>query len=121
MSYDIEQIARTCHEVCAAYAVSCGDHSYMPWECSKDYVRIAAREGVRFALDHPGVTPEALHEVWCMELWKKGWTYGPVKDTEKKTHPSLVAYDQLPTTQRLKDELFRAVVCSFMPPGGSGD
>lgn len=40
----------------------------------------------------------------------EGWVYGPVKDPEAKTHPCLVAYDQLPEAQRYKDKLFASNV-----------
>lgn len=39
-----------------------------------------------------------------------GWVYGPEKDAEKKVHPCMVPYDQLPKEQRMKDVLFGAVV-----------
>jgi hypothetical protein len=39
-----------------------------------------------------------------------GWKHGPVKDPEKKEHPCMVPYGQLPAEQRAKDYLFIAVV-----------
>jgi hypothetical protein len=42
-----------------------------------------------------------------------GWIYGPVKDPEKKEHPCIVPYDQLPIEQRTKDYLFKAIVDCF--------
>jgi hypothetical protein len=41
---------------------------------------------------------------------KDGWVYGEVKDAEKKTHPCLVPFDQLPLFQQKKDKLFCAIV-----------
>ncbi|GBR72772.1 hypothetical protein NO1_0254 [Candidatus Termititenax aidoneus] len=35
---------------------------------------------------------------------------GEVKDENLKTHPCFVVYDQLPTKQRAKDQLFTTVV-----------
>lgn len=34
---------------------------------------------------------------------KEGWTYGEVKDTEKKTTPCLVPYDELPESEKEYD------------------
>ena len=42
-----------------------------------------------------------------------GWNYGQVKDAEKKTDPSIVAYEALPENQKIKDHLFVAVVNSL--------
>ena len=39
-----------------------------------------------------------------------GWKYGPVKDAEKKEHPCLVPFEQLPKEQQAKDYLFRGAV-----------
>jgi len=39
-----------------------------------------------------------------------GWVYGEVKDPERKTHPCMVPYDDLPIEQRAKDTLFGATV-----------
>jgi hypothetical protein len=42
-----------------------------------------------------------------------GWKLGPVKDPAKKEHPSLVPYQQLPTTEKSKDFIFCAIVRSL--------
>ena len=33
---------------------------------------------------------ENTHEVWARTRMEQGWTYGPVRDDEKKEHPCLV-------------------------------
>jgi Predicted ATPase (AAA+ superfamily) len=43
------------------------------------------------------------HERWCRERRKDGWTYGPVRDNEKKLHPCLVDWDQLSDVEKQKD------------------
>ena len=35
------------------------------------------------------------HEVWSAGRIADGWTYGPVRDDEKKTHPCLIPYEEL--------------------------
>jgi hypothetical protein len=42
-----------------------------------------------------------------------GWKYGPVKDPEKKEHPCLVSFSELPKEQQAKDFIFRAIVHCF--------
>ena len=39
-----------------------------------------------------------------------GWVYGEHKDEQRKTHPCIVPYDELPAAQRAKDALFLANV-----------
>ena len=57
-----------------------------------------------------GATPKELHEKWCEEKTRNGWRHGEEKCAEKKTHPCLVPYDDLPPHQKMKDELFLGVV-----------
>lgn len=45
-----------------------------------------------------------------MRVQARRRVYGEVKDGEAKTHPCLVPYEQLPPAQRLKDDLFAAIV-----------
>lgn len=109
-SINIERIARVCHEVNRAYCASLGDHSQPAWEDAPDWQRESARTGVAAIVDNPETTPEQSHEGWLAQKRADGWTYGPVKDAEKKEHPCFVPYGQLPAEQRAKDYLFGAVV-----------
>jgi len=43
------------------------------------------------------------HQIWMEEKLKKGWRYGPVRDNDKKIHPSLKAYDKLDEEEKQKD------------------
>ena len=46
---------------------------------------------------------ENVHDVWAVGRISEGWTYGPFKDPEKKTTPLLVAYDDLPDSEKEYD------------------
>ncbi|MCC8435470.1 hypothetical protein HP567_013035 [Brevibacillus sp. M2.1A] len=109
---NIEDIARVCHEVNRAYCNSIGDDSQSSWEDAPDWQRQSAKNGVEFHLDCE-TTPEQSHENWMQEKIAAGWIYGPEKDPEKKEHPCMVPYDQLPIEQRTKDYLFKAIVDCF--------
>ena len=37
-----------------------------------------------------------VHEVWAESRISQGWVYGEQRDDEKKTHPCLVPYEELP-------------------------
>lgn len=44
-----------------------------------------------------------VHEVWAQNRIKEGWTYGPVRDDQKRQTPCLVPYDQLPEEEKAYD------------------
>jgi hypothetical protein len=44
-----------------------------------------------------------VHEVWAQGRIKEGWTYGPVRNDVKKTHPCLVPYEELPDSEKEYD------------------
>lgn len=103
-------VARICHEVNRAYCLALGDTSQKPWDAAPSWQRESAIAGVVFHQFHPHVGPEASHNNWCEDKRKAGWVYGKVKDEDKKTHPCLVLFGELPREQQAKDYIFRAVV-----------
>lgn len=106
----LEQAARVAHEVNRAYCQAIGDMSQLPWDAAPNWQRESAVNGVRHIMANPETTPEESHQNWLKEKILTGWTYGPVKDVEKRIHPCMVAYDKLPIEQRVKDHLFGAAV-----------
>lgn len=106
----IADIAKVCHEVNRAYCLSMGDTSQLPWDEAPEWQRVSCIHGVAHHLEHPDTTPEGSHAVWLAEKVADGWTYGPIKDVEKKTHPCVVPYAQLSASDRAKDYIFRAIV-----------
>jgi RyR domain len=112
----IVAIARVCHEANRAWCSSQGDYSQPVWDEAENWRRESAIRGVSVAL--AGATPETQHEAWTQDKLAEGWKYGPVKDAEAKTHPCLVAYDELPKDQQAKDALFGAIVRALAPSLG---
>jgi hypothetical protein len=108
----IPEIAKICHEVNRAYCAAIGDNSQLPWEEALEWQKESAESGVRFHIVNPDSTPADSHINWWKQKIADGWKYGPVKDAEKKEHPCMVAYSELPLEQRVKDHLFIAVVRS---------
>ena len=49
---------------------------------------------------------EAAHDSWWREYERMGWQYGPERSVENKTHPDMVPFDELPKSERDKDEIF---------------
>lgn len=103
-----EICARAAHEANRAYCQAIGDNTQLPWDEAADWQRDSARKGVDGAL--AGNTPKQQHESWLHDKQSQGWKWGETKDTEKKTHPCMVPYEELPPEQRLKDTLYVSVV-----------
>lgn len=55
-------------------------------------------------------TPEDAHDSWWRAYEAMGWTYGPVRDTEAKTHPDMVPFVDLEQREQDKDAVFLALV-----------
>ena len=114
-SPDFLLIARITHEANRAYCRSIGDHSQPTWDEAPDWQRVSALRGVLAIAEGSVRKPSDSHESWRDQKRAEGWTYGMVKDPERKEHPCMVDYDQLPPEQQKKDELFFAVVTALLP------
>ena len=107
---DLEIVARMAHEMLRAWCELNGDRSLRRWEDAPAWQRDSTRDTVRFFSDHPGADDGAMHEAWLDQKRRAGWTLGPVKDAERKRHPCMVPFDQLPAEQQFKDRLLRMVI-----------
>jgi len=105
-----DAIARVCYEVNRAYCQALGDDSQLAWVDALPWQRDSAIKGVLLHMEPTDHGPEASHAAWVAHMLAEGWTYGPTKDTEAKTHPCLVPFDKLPREQQAKDYIFRAIV-----------
>jgi hypothetical protein len=102
----VEAIARVCHEANRAYCLALGDASQPPWAEAPEWAKSSAVQGV-IAVKYGQVRkPEDSHENWRRVKEGEGWKYGPVKDAEKREHPCLVPFHELPWEQQVKDYLF---------------
>lgn len=46
---------------------------------------------------------ENVHDIWAQSRMKQGWTYGAERNDALKQHPCLVAYGDLPETEKAYD------------------
>ena len=46
---------------------------------------------------------ENVHEVWAQGRINEGWTFGPIRDNEKKETPCLVGYNELAESEKEYD------------------
>lgn len=108
----VELIAHTCHEANREIQLATGDPAPSPpWDEAPLWQKASALEGVVNALN--GQTPEELHRSWVHNKLMGGWVYGIHKDSQAKTHPCIISYDELPPEQKLKDNIFSAIVRAF--------
>lgn len=111
----LEMIAKACHEANKAIC-DFNNEPMESWNDAEDWQRKSAMNGVKELIDDPSLTPEELHVKWMENKENDGWEYGSTKDADKKTHPCMVAYQELPEYQQLKDQVFHAIVKSFIKP-----
>ena len=103
-------IARACHNVNKSWCEINGDHTQKSWEEAENWQRESAVKGVQFRLANPNGGVDAQHNAWMADKFADGWIYGEEKDADKKTHPCLVHFAQLPIHQQVKDKLFCGIV-----------
>lgn len=111
----ILELASICHTANKALCESIGDNSQPEWSNAPEWQRESAVKGMEFVLANPEAPESANHESWLAVKEADGWQYGPVKDAEKKEHPCMVPFEQLPKEQQAKDALFRAVALALAP------
>lgn len=111
----IEDAAKLCHKVNKIYCSILGDDSQPNWGGAPDWQRNSAINGVKAFLANPQITPEQSHQSWLAQKQAEGWVFGKVKDPEKKTHPCMKPYAELPQEQKIKDALFTGVLRAIAP------
>jgi len=103
-----------CHEVNRAYCESMGDSTQVAWDEAPEWQKESAMMGVELHANDHDAGPQASHESWMAQKVADGWVYGEVKDPDKKEHPCIVAFSELPPEQQAKDFIFRGVVLAAM-------
>lgn len=114
----IEKAARVAHEANRAWCIANGDMSQPTWDDAPDWQQESARNGVAFHMNNPGAGDSASHDNWMAEKVAAGWVYGLVKnpDAQPPTHPCIVAFEDLPKEQQIKDAIFRSIVHAIIAP-----
>lgn len=107
---EIEGIAKVCHEANKAWCESLGDMTQLHWAEAPQWQKDAAVSGVKHHLENPESLPADSHNAWMRQKLDDGWKWGPVKDAEKKTHPSMVLFEKLSPGDQNKDKLFLNIV-----------
>ena len=45
------------------------------------------------------------HDNWAQRRIAEGWKYGPLRDDARKEHPCLMAYEELPDSEKAYDRI----------------
>ena len=54
-------------------------------------------------LEYTDAISKNVHEVWSAGRMSEGWTYGPVRNDEKRETPCLVPYEELSDEEKAYD------------------
>jgi len=103
-------IAKACHEANRIWCQANNDNSQKNWQSADQWQRESAIKGVEFKLANPEAKDDAHHNSWMKDKIDDGWVFGEIKDPEKKTHPCIVPFNELPEFQQKIDALFCAIV-----------
>ena len=102
-------IAKVCHAANKAFCEVNGDFSHLDWEDLSEDAKDTYVQAVRWQWKM-GLSPEEQHDFWVKSKLQDGWIWGKVKDVEKKIHPSLIPWSELPLDEKFKDHLFVNIV-----------
>jgi len=111
--HELDLVTRAAHEVDRSWNEVIGAHVNKQWEVLTEKEQQTAKNAVIGVITHD-FNAEQTHVSWVAEKKSQGWTYGEVKDLERKTHPCLVSWAELPIEFRVKDELWVDTVRSFV-------
>ena len=53
---------------------------------------------------------ENTHDVWAKERMDQGWCWGPARSDEKKEHPCLIPYEDLPESEKVYDRKMKTMM-----------
>lgn len=109
-----KEIASVCHEANRAITAVTKDVPLQPpWIDAPEEMIRSSVQGVVWRMDHPTAPASAQHDEWMRSKIADGWTLGETKDSQLKTHPALVPYEQLAPGVKAKDSVFTAIVLAL--------
>lgn len=73
-------------------------NSYIPQPADTSHVELPEE-----MLELAELMAENVHEVWARTRMEQGWSYGPERNDEKKQHPCMVPYKELPEEEKVYD------------------
>lgn len=111
---EVDAFARAAHEVCRCYGVMVGELVDLKWEFALKEERDALIEIVCLVIEHPTMSPAAIHSKWWVAQEKKGWTAGDTRDAARKVSDKLRYFHELPPYEQALLNLTVIVVRSML-------
>jgi len=112
------QIPRICSSIPVTWQELTEENKLLSIAAVNKIVRIL-REGAEIPKLEPVSEEETfacfLHHLWMKQALDCGWVYGENYSSENKTHPSIIPYSKLPSSERYKDIIWASLVTSFEP------
>lgn len=108
------EIAAVCHEANRELTRILKDVPLQAhWDdCDAD-MKAMVLKGIEWRCNNPDAPASASHEAWMQDRLSLGWVLGPERSNEKKTHPALVPYKDLPPGVQLKDKVFVSIILAL--------
>lgn len=103
---NIEDVAWVCHETIRSFCEANDDFSIMPWHEANDWQIKSSISSVKYLLSKDSIATSDLHDKWVKDKIDDGWVFGDKKNVINKTHPCIVAYEDLSEIDKTKDVLF---------------
>ena len=114
MNPDTAKIGSVAFEANRAYCETLGDYSQPSWIASALWQKESVIDGVQAIIDGSITNPEQSHKNWIRLKEEEGWVWGEAKDVERKIHPCMLPFADLPVYQQTKDHLFFAIVTTLL-------
>ena len=70
--------------------------------CPIDTSRVVLPAAVADLIEHLAAN---THDVWAATRLADGWRWGPARNDDRKEHPGLVAYEDLPESEKTYDRV----------------
>lgn len=115
MSYTNAQIARMYHAFNMGRQEIAGDDMPAPpWAYLPRSMRELSMDAVERIRRGVVVTAEDHHEIWFTSMTARGYVWGRDKDHERKTHPALLHWGDLPEQYRTAARMFVHIVSGLL-------
>lgn len=105
---ELTPIAKIVYAAVAEYSRSLG-HFHSNWDELSESLKESFVDGIAFVKANPHAADYEAHNRWYSNKIENGWKFGIVKDVEKKEHPCLVDFHELPETMKYKDRFLLTI------------
>jgi len=107
---DVIRVAIACHDVGRTLATHTGRNELPFWGDLSESQRNLTLAWVKHRIAFPDSSVSEQHRLWCEATAKDGWTHGEAFSKEKKIHPLLVDFSNLPVEERYRFLFFGQTV-----------